>query len=89
MAVQVQYVSDEQGNAIGVIVPIELWRDIEAEGLLLDREVAAPTVAHQELTVDLQAFGEAAGSWQDVDSAAIVRAVREQRDQSYRPAVEL
>jgi PHD/YefM family antitoxin component YafN of YafNO toxin-antitoxin module len=28
---QVQYVSDEQGNAVGVIVPIELWREIESE----------------------------------------------------------
>lgn len=31
MAVQLQYVSDEQGNAVGVIVPIELWREIESE----------------------------------------------------------
>ncbi len=31
MTVQLQYVSDEQGNAIGVIVPIELWREIESE----------------------------------------------------------
>ena len=31
MTVQLQYVSDEQGNAVGVIVPIELWREIEAE----------------------------------------------------------
>jgi len=28
---QLQYVSDEQGNAVGVIVPIELWREIESE----------------------------------------------------------
>ena len=27
----VQYVSDENGEAIGVIVPIELWREIESE----------------------------------------------------------
>ena len=31
MAVQLQYVSDEQGNAVGIIVPIELWREIESE----------------------------------------------------------
>ena len=31
MTVQLQYVSDEQGNAVGVIVPIELWREIESE----------------------------------------------------------
>ena len=31
MAVQLQYVSDEQGYAVGVIVPIELWREIESE----------------------------------------------------------
>lgn len=28
---QVQYVSDEAGNAVSVIVPIELWREIESE----------------------------------------------------------
>jgi hypothetical protein len=27
----VQYVSDEQGNAVAVIVPIDLWREIESE----------------------------------------------------------
>ncbi len=28
---EIQYVSDADGNAIGVIVPIELWREIESE----------------------------------------------------------
>lgn len=28
---EIQYVSDESGNPVGVIVPIELWREIEAE----------------------------------------------------------
>ena len=28
---QVQYVSDEEGKPVGVIVPIELWREIESE----------------------------------------------------------
>jgi hypothetical protein len=27
----VQYVSDSTGNAVAVIVPIELWREIESE----------------------------------------------------------
>lgn len=27
----IQYVSDEQGNAVAVIVPIELWREIASE----------------------------------------------------------
>ena len=27
----VQYISDAEGNAVGVIVPIELWREIESE----------------------------------------------------------
>ena len=26
-----QYVSDAEGKAVGVIVPIELWREIESE----------------------------------------------------------
>jgi PHD/YefM family antitoxin component YafN of YafNO toxin-antitoxin module len=26
-----QYISDESGNTVGVIVPIELWREIESE----------------------------------------------------------
>ena len=29
-AVRIQYVSDEKGDTTGVIVPIELWREIEA-----------------------------------------------------------
>ncbi len=28
---QVQYVSDAEGEPVGVIVPIELWREIESE----------------------------------------------------------
>jgi PHD/YefM family antitoxin component YafN of YafNO toxin-antitoxin module len=28
---EIQYVSDETGNTVGVIVPIELWREIESE----------------------------------------------------------
>lgn len=28
---QIQYVSDDVGNTISVIVPIELWREIESE----------------------------------------------------------
>ncbi len=28
---QVQYISDEEGNLQGVIVPIELWREIMSE----------------------------------------------------------
>ncbi|MBM3748750.1 MAG: type II toxin-antitoxin system Phd/YefM family antitoxin [Acidobacteria bacterium] len=27
----IQYVSDENGAPVGVIVPIELWREIESE----------------------------------------------------------
>lgn len=27
----IQYVSDEQGNPVSVIVPIDLWREIESE----------------------------------------------------------
>ena len=28
---EIQYVSDENGTPIGVIVPMELWREIESE----------------------------------------------------------
>lgn len=28
---EIQYVSDQKGNPVGVIVPIELWREIESE----------------------------------------------------------
>jgi PHD/YefM family antitoxin component YafN of YafNO toxin-antitoxin module len=27
----IQYVSDESGNAVAVIVPIDVWREIESE----------------------------------------------------------
>ncbi|MFY9620910.1 MAG: hypothetical protein WAQ99_13950 [Pyrinomonadaceae bacterium] len=27
----IQYISDESGNPTGVIVPIEIWREIESE----------------------------------------------------------
>ena len=27
----IQYISDAEGNPVGVIVPIELWREIESE----------------------------------------------------------
>ena len=28
---QIQYISDESGQPVSVIVPIELWREIESE----------------------------------------------------------
>ncbi|MBI4530429.1 MAG: prevent-host-death protein [Candidatus Latescibacteria bacterium] len=28
---EIQYVSDENGNAVAVIVPIDLWREIASE----------------------------------------------------------
>lgn len=28
---QIQYISDDQNNVTGVIVPIDLWREIESE----------------------------------------------------------
>ena len=28
---EIQYISDESGTAVGVIVPIDLWREIESE----------------------------------------------------------
>jgi len=28
---EIQYISDESGNTVGVIVPIELWRELESE----------------------------------------------------------
>ena len=28
---EIQYISDEAGNPTGVIIPIELWREIESE----------------------------------------------------------
>lgn len=31
VSTQIQYISDEEGQAVGVIVPIELWRKIESE----------------------------------------------------------
>ena len=31
MAAEIQYISDENGNTIGVIIPIDLWREIESE----------------------------------------------------------
>ncbi len=27
----IQYISDEKGNPVGVIVPIEIWHEIESE----------------------------------------------------------
>ena len=28
---EIEYISDESGNPVSVIVPIELWREIESE----------------------------------------------------------
>lgn len=39
---EVQYISDEEGNTTGVIVPIQLWNEILSEwetAYLLDSEV--------------------------------------------------
>ncbi|HVT17987.1 MAG TPA: prevent-host-death protein [Thermoanaerobaculia bacterium] len=29
---EIQYITDEEGNPTGVIVPIDLWREIVSEG---------------------------------------------------------
>ena len=31
MLTEIQYVSDGEGNPVGVLVPIDLWREIESE----------------------------------------------------------
>ena len=31
MTTEIQYVSDETGQTVGVIVPIDVWREIESE----------------------------------------------------------
>ncbi len=42
---QLQYVSDESGAAVSVIVPIELWREIEAQRDERDLESVARATA--------------------------------------------
>lgn len=42
---EIQYVSDTEGNAVGVLVPIALWREIESEretAYLLKSETMRP-----------------------------------------------
>ncbi|MGR3309872.1 MAG: prevent-host-death protein [Candidatus Brocadiales bacterium] len=53
----IQYISDENGNLTGVIVPIELWREIESEEeteyLLKNEAIKQPLLGdneHQEET---------------------------------------
>jgi PHD/YefM family antitoxin component YafN of YafNO toxin-antitoxin module len=31
MLTEIQYVSDSEGNPVGVLVPIDLWREMESE----------------------------------------------------------
>lgn len=63
--------------------------------LLLESVIAQETGSklksgvHSRPKVDMQAFADAAGSWHDVDTEAFVQSVRQQRDHSYRPSVEL
>ena len=46
---EIQYVSDEGGNPVGVTVPIELWREIESEKerAYLPREISL-TISRRE-----------------------------------------
>ena len=47
----IQYISDSDGNPVGVIVPIDLWHEIESERetayLLISPVVQAPNRKHQ------------------------------------------
>jgi hypothetical protein len=43
----------------------------------------------RKTSADLRAFMDAAGSWGDVNTDAFAHVLREQRDQSYRPLVDL
>jgi antitoxin YefM len=53
---EIQYISDAEGNSVGVIVPIELWREIESE-----RETAhllrSETMKHRLLEAKERATG--------------------------------
>jgi hypothetical protein len=66
----IQYVSDEQGKAIAVIVPIELWREIASEretAYLLRSETMKRHLLEARQRQDGIAFEEACesllGSW--------------------------
>jgi antitoxin YefM len=58
----IQYVSDEQGNAVAVIVPIELWREIASEretAYLLRSETMKRRLLEARQRQDSIAFEEA------------------------------
>jgi len=58
----IQYVSDEQGNAVAVIVPIELWREIASEretAYLLRSETMKRRLLEARQRQDHVAFEEA------------------------------
>lgn len=50
----IQYISDAQGNPVGVIVPIEIWHEIESE-----QETAYPTRSETMKRRLLEAKGRA------------------------------
>lgn len=55
-------------------------------GIVAERQARyAATPVHRANT---QALANPAGSWHDVDADAFGHAVREQRDQSYRPSMD-
>jgi PHD/YefM family antitoxin component YafN of YafNO toxin-antitoxin module len=58
----VQYVSDESGNAVAVIVPIQLWREIESEretAYLLESEVMRKRLAEAKSRAEGISFDDA------------------------------
>ncbi len=60
--IPIQYVSDEDGNTISVIVPIGLWREIESEretAYLLNSEAMRRRLLEAKNRQDGMAFEEA------------------------------
>jgi PHD/YefM family antitoxin component YafN of YafNO toxin-antitoxin module len=57
---EVQYVSDENGQPVGVIVPIELWREIESEretayllkSAAMKQRLAAAKARHEGISLE-------------------------------------
>ena len=75
---QIQYVSDESGQPVSVLVPIELWREIASERGMAPAKQPRPTNLKDEPFI---------GMWSDrEDLADSSQAVRELRKSEWGDA---
>ncbi|MGI8495223.1 MAG: hypothetical protein ACR2L1_07915 [Pyrinomonadaceae bacterium] len=81
----IQYISDAKGNPVGVIVPIELWQEIEAE-----QEIAYLTKSEtmKKRLLEAKQRGEDRDFWLEASKSSLDEIWNNEEDDVYAELLE-